>query len=411
MMLLSCYFCASENIKQLLDVGQQPVSNRFLSAKGQREKRYPMILNQCQDCGLIQINNPVPADELRPLYDWITYNEPEEHLDRLVEMIKTLPGITSKSSFCGMSFKDDSTLMRLEKLGFSQTHRLDPKVDLGIDQKGVGVETIQACLTAEAASNIIQKRGQFDVIVVRHILEHAHHVGEFIEALKILTAKEGYIVFEVPDCQRALKNHDYTTIWEEHTLYFTPETFECSLKFAGLTSKWHECYPYPFENSLVAIVQTDRKAQRSKASQDTLNQELVCARDFAHYLPKRALAFQKFLREYRQNQEKIALFGAGHLACTFVNLLGLKDTIDFFIDDNPHKRGLFMPGCRLPIYESSFLYRKNVKLCLLSLNPISEEKVLRVHKDWRGTFCSIFPASPLALRIPEPTAGEFSYVL
>jgi hypothetical protein len=43
------------------------------------------------------------------------------------------------------------------------------------------------------------------------------------------------------------------------------------------------------------------------------------------------------------------MFGADHLACTFVNLLGLKDVVRFVADDNPHKLGLFMPGSRLPI--------------------------------------------------------------
>lgn len=396
----TCHFCRSNNVQLLLDLGCQPVSNRFLTTNKEGEFTYHMVLNQCHDCGLLQINDSVPAEELRPLYDWITYNEPEGHLDHLVGIIKTLPGITPQSSFCGISFKDDSTLTRFNKLGFSKTRRLDPQDDLHIENKGIGVETLQARLTPAAASRIVQKFGRFDVVVVRHILEHAHQVSEFVEALKILTAKEGCLVFEVPDCSRALETYDYTTIWEEHTLYFTPVTFENCLKLAGFSLKQVECYPYPFENSLVAIVQTNGQAKQSEVSKDLLNHELVRARDFARHLPKRALALQNFLKAYRQNQGKIALFGAGHLACTFVNILGLKNFIDFFVDDNPHKRGLFMPGCRLPIYESSILRKEKVRLCLLSLNPLSEEKVVQAQKDWKGTFFSIFPSSPRALRLP-----------
>jgi len=137
----ACHVCHSNRIEELLDVGEQPISNHFIVTKAESEKTYPIVMNQCQNCGLIQINNPVSADKLRPPYDWITYNEPEGHLDRLVEIMKNLSGITVKSSFCGISFKDDSTLMRLKKLGYSRIKRLDLQNDLDIDSKGVGVET------------------------------------------------------------------------------------------------------------------------------------------------------------------------------------------------------------------------------------------------------------------------------
>lgn len=405
----ACYFCHSKNIQELLNLGQQPVSNRFLKAKEENEVTYSLRMNQCRDCGLLQINDPVPAEELRPRYDWLTYSEPEDHLDRLVEIIKDLPGITPVSSFCGISFKDDSTLMRLQKRGFPNTRRLDPQNDLNIAHKGTGVETIQAHLTPETASKITEKFDKFDVVIVRHVLEHAHDIPRFIEALKNLIQKSGYIIFEVPDCSRALETYDYTTIWEEHTLYFTPVTFRNSLNLGGFILERYECYPYPFENSLVGIVHAYQQSKPLPPSKEILNQELARAGRFARCLPARAQALQKFFQEFRQNQGKIALFGAGHLACTFVSVLGLKNCVDFFVDDNPHKRGLLMPGCQLPIYESAALRQENIKLCLLSLNPLSEEKVLKAHQNWAGIFLSIFPSSPIALRLSESLEEKFGY--
>ncbi|HWW85835.1 MAG TPA: hypothetical protein VNZ26_19695, partial [Vicinamibacterales bacterium] len=97
----------------------------------------------------------------------------------------------------------------------------------------------------------------------------------------------------------------------------------------------------------------------------------------------------------------IALFGAGHLACTFVSVFDVADSIDCIIDDNPHKRGLYMPGSRLPIVGSAALLERDVSLCLLSLNPIGEEKVVSKNEAFvarGGVFASIFPASPRAMR-------------
>lgn len=409
--MATCYLCRSKNIQELMDLGQQPICNRFLTERGQPGTTYPMILNQCHNCGLIQINDPVPADELRPRYDWITYHELEKHLDHLVDIIKNLPGISSQSSFGGVSFKDDSTLMRLQKLGFSNTRRLDLKDDLNIDQKGVGIETIQAHLTPERALKFTQKYGKFDVIIARHIFEHVHDIAGFIEALKILAKKDGYIVFEIPDSCQALDTYDYTTLWEEHTLYFTPETFQNSLHLAGFLLERYELYPDSFLNSLVGIVHAHKKGESSPALKINLNRELERAHSFARQLPIIAGSLQRLLGEYRKNDGKIAVFGAGHFACTFVSVLGIKDYIDFFVDDNPHKRGLFMPGCQLPIHEPVALNRENVKLCLLSINTLSEEKVLRVHQGWPGTFFSIFPSTQLTCVYQKALDKKGSYAV
>ena len=96
------------------------------------------------------------------------------------------------------------------------------------------------------------------------------------------------------------------------------------------------------------------------------------------------------------------MLGAGHLCCAFVTFLQLQDYFEFVIDDNPNKQGLFMPGSRLPIYPSTALLEQDIKLCLLSLSPDSETKVVQKNQEFvekGGTFASIFPASQLALQL------------
>lgn len=59
-----------------------------------------------------------------------------------------------------------------------------------------------------------------------------------------------------------------------------------------------------------------------------------------------------------------------------------------------------MPGSRLPIVGSAVLYSEKIDLCLLSLSPESEAKVLAKRQDYvdaGGVFRSMFSLSPLAL--------------
>ena len=395
-----CFVCRSDTLAPLVDIGPQPISNRFLRAPGEAEERYPIALRQCEACGLVQIDRPVPAAALVPPYNWVSYNEPEGHLDGLVDILVSLHGVAPGSVAAGVSFKDDSTLARLERKGL-QTWRLDLHDDLGVsDASGHGVETVQDRLTPESADRIVQRRGRADLLLVRHILEHSSRPLDFIEALKRLVTPGGYIVVEVPDCSRAMDGCDYTTIWEEHTLYYTPDTFRQTFPFAGLGVVRTENYPYPFENSLVAIA-TANAPGASPPLPATVSSEQRRGRTFGQSFSGRREKVRRFLTAHRHSGP-IALFGAGHLACTFISVFGVADAIECIVDDNPNKRGLYMPGCGLPIVGSSALLEQGISLCLLSLNPIGEEKVIgsqQAFVDRGGVFASIFPASAHAMRL------------
>jgi hypothetical protein len=70
--------------------------------------------------------------------------------------------------------------------------------------------------------------------------------------------------------------------------------------------------------------------------------------------------------------------------------VGLEKLVECVIDDNPHKQNLLMPGSRLAIQGSAAL--ATIDLCLLSLNPESEQRVLAKNQDFiqrGGKFLSI----------------------
>jgi len=389
----NCRACAAE-AAVLLDFGAQPICNRFLARAEETEYSHPVVLGQCGACGLVQLTSMPPASELRPRQDWITYNEPEPHLDRLADVLAALPGVGPATVACGVSFKDDSTLRRLAERGITRSWRLEPS-ELGSTAAGVGVETVQDLLTPERAAAVAAARGAADLIVVRHILEHAFDLPRFFAALRALAKPGAYFVFEAPDCHGAMRDLDYSTVWEEHAAYFTEATYLSTLRRAGFETVHFENVPYALENSLVVVV----RAGAPQRPELDLPAELALGRSFAAGLRRQAERLRAFLDAQPGG---VALFGAGHLACAFVNLLELKDKIRFVADDHPKKKGLFMPGSRLPIRGSQALVEDGVKLCLLSLHPDSEDKVIANNKafvDGGGTFRSIFPASRRALAL------------
>lgn len=337
-----------------------------------------------------------------PRFPWIKYNEPEGHLDHLAGVILDIAQTKGSTTVAGVSYKDDTTLERLHARGMGVIWRITPE-ELGLNTTKVEIETLQDRFTPERAAQIVNHHGSADILVVRHILEHAHDIGAFLAALKILVKPEGLLVFEVPDCTAVLTLKDYSTIWEEHILYFTPCTLQACLESHGFEVLRLENYPYILENALVAIARPLKTGSFPSVADQDRGRELDRVLEYFTAFPQERARYQHILAEYRHQGGKIALLGAGHLACAFVNLLGLQRYIECILDDDHNRQGLFMPGSRLPIKLTTALRDKNIRLCLLSLNPMNEENVIARQLDFvqrGGEFKSIFPASRHTIRRP-----------
>jgi len=332
---------------------------------------------------------------VRPRFDWLVYNEPEDHLDELVERLTRLSESTSQMRIVGLTYKDDTTLARFNRLGYLDTYRYDPARDLGMTDRCAGLETLQLVLATSIAPKLVATHKSANLLIVRHILEHAHNPVAMLKTLGQLITPNGHIVIEVPDCTKFIGACDYSFVWEEHITYFSSETLMALVECAGLVVHDIFTHSYPFENSLIVVV--GNNAPRSATRRETRNirSQLRAGEVFSEHYSEVREHLQARLLAWRQEGKRIAIFGAGHLAARFINIYSISEHIDCVIDDHPRKRGMLMPGSRVPIRDSSAL--EDADVCLLSLNPDSERRVVAMHKGFMergGEFASIFSLSP-----------------
>lgn len=392
----ACRWCVEASLRPVIDFGAQPISNRFLASSDMPEPRHALVLGVCASCGVLQLIDPAPPAVVRPRFDWIAYNEPEGHLDAVAEDLAKLPELPAGARIAGLTYKDESLLRRLRERGFEVA--LDLAGKLGIDTPNAGLETLQEHLTPERVGPLVESTGSFDVVVVRHALEHAHAPRVFLDALTSLLRPGGFAVLEVPDFSTALRLRDYSFVWEEHVSYLTSDTLPGGLAAAGWQMlRFHE-HPYPLESSLVGFARPGAPAapDHTKAAADVL----ATAERFGAGFADACLAWREAIRAHRPAGRAAVLFGAGHLSVKFVNLLGLADELAFVVDDHPGKRGMFMPGSRLPIRGSEDLDPNEVGLVLMGLSVESEARVIARFESLvrRGvTFASIFTGSERSL--------------
>lgn len=393
---MPCLACGADAVAEGLNVGAHPVASFFLQPGQDDERAFELAVGQCDRCATIQLMAPTPAEALVPPYDWLFAREPEAHLDTVVEFMMGLPGVGPSSVVVGLTAKDDTTVERFRNLGLSKAWSVSLRDDLGVENPAAAVETVQIRTTPERMAKVAEHRGKADLLIVRHIVEHAEHPQDFLAGCAELMADGGYIMLEAPDCTRSLDLNDYAMIWEEHSLYLTPATLEGLAQRAGFETVSAQVHPFPFENSLVLIARKGRAAEPAAPAG-----ERGRLAPYAAAFEPVTDALRAHLARVKANQGPIALFGAGHLAAAFVNFHGLADLIDFVADDTPQKQTLRLPGAKLPILPSSALVERKVALCLLAVSPQSEDGIIARNAAFTaqgGQFRSVLAASARSIR-------------
>lgn len=396
---MSCLVCGSTNLAFRVDFGEHPAASFFLEDLQQKEQAYKLVLGQCTMCGTVQLIQPIPHYALVPPYDWLRAREPEEHLDDAVSRIIAEGVLSASSVIGGLTYKDDTTVERFKNLGYPLTWRLDLQVDFNLTNPAAGIETIQKLVSPARMAQIAKHHPSADLLIARHIIEHSENLFAFISGLAELVKPNGFLMLEIPDCLSSLEIHEYCMVWEEHSLYFTPETFSLVPALGGFSIIWQMIYKRPFENSLVLLARKDRTPARPTLF-DAARSQLGILEGYGKGYPTARQNMRDVLSAFRREHGAIALFGAGHLAHAFANFMEVSEFIDFVADDTPQKQGMYLSGSKLPIYPSSELLTRKIKLCLLAVSIPTELIVIKRNAEFissGGIFSSILRESPRSI--------------
>lgn len=369
-----CTVCERSGLRKVLDLGLQPPSNRFVAPGGNGDERYRLSLGDCADCGTVQLVDRMPVQAIRPRYEWLANNEPEGHLDDLVDKLGALPGVGLATRFLGVSYKDRSTLDRLTKRGFAQVINLD-LAELGVAGGPFGLETIQRLLSDPAyVSRLRDARGPVGVVLARHFVEHAESAARFLARIRGLL-DDGYLMLEFPDNSRILRGACHAFVWEEHFTYFTVESFRILAALADAEIVRMDRYSYRHEDALVAVLRFKRSTpQAVRVRDDSAQADL---HQFASSFAAERARWQAELSRSVAAGHRLAVFGAGHLAVKLINFMELGPWLDCVVDDHPAKIGMRMPGSHLPIVSSATLEARGIDVCISTLSPESEARVRR----------------------------------
>jgi len=386
----TCRLCTSKNLTDVIDLGEMPIAHRMRKQQDETEQRYPQRYALCRDCGLMQIADPIDPEELYRDFNFCFSGwKPQPHIAAEFAMIsRTSPG----KSILEIGSNDGLFLIEARKSGFGPLLGIEPNRLATEQARSGGLSIVNEMLTPALAADLVAKHGKFDTVVVRQVLEHLLDIPGFFTCVDLLLAPQGILFVDVPDVEQGMRSGDATMLWEEHVNSFTTPVLESALARFGFTVV--ESERYNFSGGTIAVAA--RRAAAQKTHLD-LEKHLALAGKFA----ERVEGYQKRLKfvldRARSAGFGVVLYGAGNRACTLTNSGDLKGLIDYAVDDQVERQGLFMPGTGIPVRPSAALAQESRPfLCLLAVNNEHEAKVAAKVREFARvaahTFTSLSPA-------------------
>jgi hypothetical protein len=212
-----------------------------------------------------------------------------------------------------------------------------------------------------------------DFICSRHTLEHVQHPHDFVRTIRRTLGDqlESVLFFEVPNALFTL--HDLA-IWDiiyEHCSYFTAHSLAYLFTSCDFAVKRIEpTFAGQFLCIEAGAVLTGQPRRATATVQDIAKE----VAGFAQKYRQKVAEEREKLEEWRKTKKKVVLWGAGSKGITFLNVLAQHGQIEYVVDINPRKEGMYITGAGQRIVAPAFLaqYRPDV---VLVMNPIYLEEI------------------------------------
>ena len=228
-----CRLCKNEQIIELINFGKHPIAHHLLEKTNEIPKKYELEFSFCRHCGLFQIINPIPPNILYKNYYSLSTWKNQPHIPLIIKMLEQTNAISKNDKILEIGCNDGAFLAELKNRGYEKIIGIEPALDAYTIAKANGFPVINDFFTESTSLHLLEEYYKFDLVIVRHVLEHIQNLDDFIKGLNNILKNDGYVLFEVPDFTAFLDYFDYT-VWEEHVNYFVADTMNYFFNLANL---------------------------------------------------------------------------------------------------------------------------------------------------------------------------------
>jgi SAM-dependent methyltransferase len=398
--------CGATKLQKVLSLTPTPPGNRFLREDelALPEPAYPLDLYFCETCHHVQLGHVVdPRILYQRSYSYVSATSAAflEHLRTyaaaMVDRFSLRPG----TLVTDIGSNDGSCLRFFQQAGM-KVLGVDPAREIAARASASGIETIGDFFSEELATRLRDEYGPAAFITSHNACAHIDDLEGVLKGVRHWLADDGVFVLEVGYLLDVVDNAWFDTIYHEHLDYHTVAPFRHLFARVGLESLGVERIS-PQGGSIRVFAQRAGAAKKADASLSRLidlEHEKQLDRpetlvQFGRRIDKVGAELRSIVGGIKEAGQSIAGYGAATKATTLLSHFRLgRDELDFIVDDNPLKQGMFSPASHVPVTNASELYRRRPEyLLILAWN--FAEPIMAAHREYArhgGKFIVPMPA-------------------
>jgi SAM-dependent methyltransferase len=387
----SCRACGFGGLRIFLSLGEMPLPDALLREADldQPEPRFPLDVAFCPSCSLVQILEEVPPEQLF-VDNYLYFSSFSEGLlhharDYALRMIDERR-LGRDSLVIEIASNDGYLLRNFAECGVPVLG-IDPAPDQATAAEAAGVPTLREFFGVDVARRLIADGRRADLIVANNVMAHTPTLNGFVAGLSILLADDGLATIENTYVKDLIDHCEFDTIYHEHFCYFSCTAVDALMQRHGLILTAVEHFPALQGGTLRWHV--TRRGSPAESVRRHLNAEredgltrLGYYEEFGRRVEGIRTSLRELLGRLKGEGSSIAAYGAAAKGSTLVNYVGIgPEVVDFVVDRNVHKQGLYMPGTHLPIRAPEALLEEQPDYVLLLAWNYREE-VLRQQAEY-----------------------------
>jgi SAM-dependent methyltransferase len=386
-----CRICRNEAIKVFLSLGKSPLANSFLSKEEleNKENTYPLELAFCDNCKLVQLTYVVPPELMFKNYIYVssTSNTFKIHFSKMARDICNCFNLNNGSLVVDIGSNDGLLLKNFQKLGI-QTMGIEPAANLVKIAEQDGIETINGFFNNDAVKRVIGKKGHADVVTANNVFAHIDDIDNVTDNVKTLLKEEGIFVIEVQYLVDTMEKMTFDNVYHEHLSYYTLTSLSYFFKKHRMEIFDVQRVDSHGGSLRVFIKKSEGNHEIHKEVEETLEYEkgigindIEIYKNFSNKVYHVKERLVSYIRDIKAQKKSIAGYGAPAKSTTLLNFCNIgRDFIDYIVDDNPLKIGLYSPGTHIPVVSSSMLEKKRPDYILILAWNFAEEILKKTGK-------------------------------